>query len=83
MLADGGKAISDLATLRNQPALFGEVASTPTAWRTLAAINERVLAAIGPARAEARAGAWAAGMDPGFYVLASTERLPPLIRRRK
>jgi hypothetical protein len=69
MLADGGKTISDLATLRNQPALFGEVASTPTAWRTLAAIDERVLAAIGRARAEARAAAWAAGMDPGFYVL--------------
>jgi hypothetical protein len=69
MLADGGKAISDLVTLRNQPALFGEVASTPTAWRTLAAIDEEVLAAIGRARAEARAAAWAAGMDPGFYVL--------------
>jgi hypothetical protein len=34
MIADGGEAISDLAVLRNQPALFGEVASTPTAWRT-------------------------------------------------
>jgi hypothetical protein len=69
MLADGGKAISDLATLRNQPALFGEVASTPTAWRTLAAVDDAVLAAIGRARAQARAAAWAAGMDPGFYVL--------------
>ncbi len=69
MLADDGKTISDLRTLRNQPALFGEVASTPTAWRTLAAIDESVLAAIGRARAEARAAAWAAGMDPGFYVL--------------
>jgi hypothetical protein len=69
MLADGGKAISDLSTLRNQPALFGEVASTPTAWRTLAAIDGVVLAAIGRARAQARAAAWAAGMDPGFYVL--------------
>lgn len=69
MLADGGKTISDLATLRNQPALFGEVASTPTAWRTLAVIDEEVLAAMGRARAEARRVAWAAGMDPGFYVL--------------
>lgn len=69
MLADGGKTISDLATLRNQPALFGEVASTPTAWRTLAVIDDEVLAAIGRARVQARAAAWAAGMDPGFYVL--------------
>ncbi len=69
MLADGGKTISDLATLQNQPALFGEVASTPTAWRTLGAVDEAVLAAIGRARAQARKAAWAAGMDPGFYVL--------------
>ena len=69
MLADDGKTISDLRTLRNQPALFGEVASTPTAWRTLGAVDEAVLAGIGRARAKARAAAWAAGMDPGFYVL--------------
>jgi len=69
MLADGGKAISDLATLRNQPALFGEVASTPTAWRTLEAAGPEALVAIAAARAEARAEAWAAGADPGFYVL--------------
>src|SRR5439155_27100182 len=37
MIADGGDAISDLAVLRNQPNLFGEVASTPTAWRALEA----------------------------------------------
>ena len=55
--------------LRNQPALFGEVASTPTAWRTLAAIDDAVLAADRAARAQARAAAWAAGMDPGFYVI--------------
>ncbi|GAA4474271.1 hypothetical protein GCM10023170_096430 [Phytohabitans houttuyneae] len=33
MLADGGEAISDLAVLRDQAALFGPVASDPTAWR--------------------------------------------------
>lgn len=33
MLADGGEAIADLALLRNQPGVFGTVASTPTAWR--------------------------------------------------
>ena len=68
-LADGGETISDLAVLRDQPALFGEVASTPTAWRTLEAVDDAALARIGEARAEARAAAWAAGADPGFYVI--------------
>lgn len=35
MLADGGQAIADLAALRDQPQLFGAVASDPTAWRVL------------------------------------------------
>jgi hypothetical protein len=35
LLADGGDCLSDLAVLRDQPALFGPVASTPTAWRVL------------------------------------------------
>lgn len=69
MLADGGEAISDLAVLGNQPALFGEVASAPTAWRTLEAVDDEALERIGAARAEARAAAWAAGADPGFYVI--------------
>lgn len=69
MLADGGETISDVATLRNQPSLFGDVASTPTAWRTLAAINDEGLTRIADARAGARAAAWKAGADPGFYVM--------------
>ena len=39
LLADGGEAIADLAVLRQQPALFGPVASDPTAWRVLDAID--------------------------------------------
>jgi hypothetical protein len=35
LLADGGDCLSDLAVLRDQPELFGPVASTPTAWRVL------------------------------------------------
>ena len=35
MLADGGDCLSDLAVLRDQPELFGPVASTPTAWRVI------------------------------------------------
>jgi len=69
MLAGGGETISDLATLRNQPALFGEVASTPTAWRTLEAVDSAALGRIAQARAEARRRVWAAGADPGFYVI--------------
>lgn len=69
MLADGGEAISDLVVLRDQPGLFGDVASVPTAWRTLEAIGSDELTAIAAARAAARATAWAAGADPGFYVM--------------
>jgi hypothetical protein len=69
MLADGGKRISDLATLRDQPGLFGEVASHPTVWRTLEAVDAAALERIKTARAKARAQAWAAGADPGFYVI--------------
>ena len=69
MIADGGETISDLAVLRNQPGLFGEVASGSTAWRALEAVDDAALARIKTARAKARARAWAAGADPGFYVI--------------
>jgi hypothetical protein len=68
-LADGATTISDLRVLSDQPALFGEVASVPTTWRSLEAIDEEAQARIAMARAEARKVAWAAGMDPGFYVI--------------
>ncbi len=69
MIADGGDAISDLTVLRNQPDLFGEVASTPTAWRTLEAIDAAALGRVGAARAAARKKVWEAGADPGVYVI--------------
>ena len=69
MIADGGETISDLAVLRDQPDLFGAVASTPTAWRTLEAVDTEALERIAVARAEARRQVWAAGADPGFYVI--------------
>jgi hypothetical protein len=68
-IAAGAETISDLAVLRDQPELFGTVASHPTAWRTLAVIDDEVLERIKTARAQARANAWAAGADPGFYVI--------------
>jgi len=39
VLADGGKAISDIETLRRRNgALLGRAASEPTAWRTIEAV---------------------------------------------
>lgn len=35
MVAAGGRCVSDLKTLRDQPVLFGEVGSDATAWRTV------------------------------------------------
>jgi Transposase DDE domain group 1 len=69
MIADGGETISDLAVLRDQPDLFGQVASTPTAWRTLEAVDADALERIAIGRAAARKAVWAAGADPGFYVI--------------
>jgi len=59
MLADGGEAISDLAVLRDQAALFGPVASDPTAWRLLSDMDSAVLGRLRDARASARELAWA------------------------
>jgi hypothetical protein len=57
-LVDGGKCISDLAALRQQPELLGQVPSTPTAGRGLDSIDERMLAQLTAAMAEARARVW-------------------------
>jgi hypothetical protein len=58
LLADGGEAIADLAVLRQQSGLFGRVASDPTAWRVLDAIDAAALARLRAARAAARELAW-------------------------
>ncbi|MFF1691682.1 MULTISPECIES: IS1380 family transposase [unclassified Streptomyces] len=58
MLADGGEAITDLAVLRDQGEVFGPIASTPTAWRLLAAVDEHVLDRLRLARAQAGEVAW-------------------------
>ena len=71
-IADGGDCLSDLAVLRNQPALFGAVASTPTASRVVDDVDAERLCAIRAARAQARMAAWAAGLDP-------TSKVNPLI----
>ncbi len=51
MLAAGGRCVSDLRVLRDQPALFGKVASQPTAWRVVDAIDVGVLEGLREARA--------------------------------
>ncbi len=73
MLAEGGEAISDLAVLREQPDLFGAVASTATAWRTLEALagrGEAGLRELAAARAGARERAWLARAELGRSVPA-------------
>jgi hypothetical protein len=60
-LALGGDALSDTSTLRDEPDLYGPVASNPTITRlirTLADDADQALAAINTARAAARARVW-------------------------
>jgi hypothetical protein len=67
MLAAGGDCVSDLRVLRDQPEVFGQVASVPTAWRVLAwelPADPRGIAAVWSALARARARAWALGAAP-------------------
>ncbi len=62
MLGLGGDCLADVAVLRDQPQLFGPVASDPVISRlvsALAADAPRALAAIRAARAAAREQAWA------------------------
>ena len=52
-LAAGGRCVSDVAVLRNQPWLFGEVASDATVWRTFDAIDAPTLDRLRDARSAA------------------------------
>jgi hypothetical protein len=58
MIADGGRVLSDLAVLRDQSELFGSVASDPTLWRTLNAIDAPTRDKIATARAKTRVHVW-------------------------
>ena len=69
-LADGGDCLADLGALREQPELFGRVASAPTAWRAVAAAAEEGgLERMRQARAAARERAWSLGGAPAEIVL--------------
>ncbi len=54
MIAGGGEAISDIATLADQAAVFGPVASDSTCWRVLNSIGPVELEQIAAARARTR-----------------------------
>ena len=62
MLVDGGDCLSDLRVLRNEPTLFGTVASDATTYRLLE--SGWAAEAIVDARRAARAAAWASGATP-------------------
>ena len=63
-IADGADSISGARVLRDQPSLFGPVASKPTIWRVLDRVSEAHLHGLRRGRALARARAWAAGAGP-------------------
>src|SRR6266516_1090932 len=63
-IADGADAVTGIEVLRDRQALFGPVASMPTAWRLLDRIDEPHLGRVRAARAAARERAWRAGAAP-------------------
>ncbi len=65
MLAGGGECVADMAALRDQPDLFGHVASAATIWRAVQGVDAAVLEALRRARAQARERVWGAfgGVD--------------------
>jgi hypothetical protein len=82
MIADGGECISDIATLGDQPGVFGPVASDTTCRRVLEAVTGTDLAALDAARAAAREVAWAQRAEVTATVLpASMVAGAPLLAR--
>jgi len=82
MLADGGEATTDLAVLRDQAEMFGPIASTPTAWRLLADVDETALVSLASARVQAREVAWLQAAEHGEgipAVPAAGRMLPGLV----
>ena len=63
-IADGADAVTGIEVLRDREALFGPVASMPTAWRLLDRIDGQHLPRVQAARAAARERAWEAGAAP-------------------
>jgi hypothetical protein len=69
MMAGGGEACSDIEKLRSQPALFGEVPSDSTLYRTFFQLDPATVGGLWEAVAKARSEVWAraaatTGEDP-------------------
>ena len=64
MLADGGSCLADLGAQRDQPDLYGNVASDSTAFRVIDSIDEECLGRLRAAVALSRARAWKLGARP-------------------
>ena len=75
-IADGADTVTGIEVLRDREALFGPVASMPTAWRLLDRIDERHLDRVRAARAVARRRAWEAGR-PRSRVVSCGSTLTP------
>ena len=58
-IADRAECISDIASLVDQPSLFGPVASDTTVWRLLEHLDDARLGQVALARAAAREVVWA------------------------
>src|SRR5688572_6966473 len=69
-IADGTDCISDARVLRDQPRVFGPVASIPTMWRSLNEIDHAALARITVARDRIRERVWE-------LIAARHGRIPP------
>jgi hypothetical protein len=69
MLADGATSLSGLGALRDQEALFGQVASDSTAYRVIDSIDQAGLERLREAVAVARGRAWALGAAPKQVVM--------------
>jgi hypothetical protein len=69
MLADGGDCLTDLGALRDQPVLFGAVASDATAYRCVERLDASMLSRLREARAEARARVWKVAGAPKRVIL--------------
>lgn len=70
VIADGGRAIGHIRTLRDQGELFGPVASASTCWRALDEIDDRRRARIETVRARVRRRVW-------DLIVARHGRIPP------
>lgn len=83
-LALGGDALSDIASLRAERGVYGQVASDPTVSRMIAALAahaDRVLPGIDTARQAARARAWARAGDHAPDAAASPDA--PVVRGKR